>query len=122
MYRARVRDEVESGQWIPNEKFRWEQIALEPVAAGAREDEVAGHVRASVGEWMDMVERGDIEVELRRAVDTTVVAVAHCGVLDGAFQTRGPDVLSARRAAEARESRQGHVPLRAAVPRGVIRR
>ena len=77
MHRPRVRDEVESGPRMPSKEFCREQVALQPVAASAGEDEVpAGHVRAAVGEWMNVVERGDVEVEQRRAVDAPATSRA----------------------------------------------
>jgi len=63
MHRACVRDEVESCPRVPSEEFRWEKVALQAIAAGASEDEIAGHVSPAMGERMDVVECGDIEVE-----------------------------------------------------------
>jgi len=85
MYRSRVRDEVLSCPRVASEELRRQEISLEAVAGAAREDHVAWNVCAAVRERMDMIERGEIEFQVRAAVHAAAAAVAHGRMLDRAF-------------------------------------
>jgi hypothetical protein len=63
MDRTRVRDEVESRPRMAREEFSRQQIAFQAIAPRASEDDVAGSVRAAVGERMDVVESRRVELE-----------------------------------------------------------
>jgi hypothetical protein len=99
MHGARVRDEIESGPRVPRKEFRRQQIALQPIAAAAGEDDVARDMSASVRERMHVIERGDVEIEQRPAVDAAVVAIAHRGVLDRALEAARRNAVSGARSA-----------------------
>ena len=63
VHRARVRDEVEPRPRMAREEFSRQQIALQAIAPRAGEDDVAGSVRAAVGERMNVVEGRRVEFE-----------------------------------------------------------
>ncbi len=48
---------------MAREEFSRQQITFQAIAPRAREDDVAGSVRAAVGERMDMVEGRRVELE-----------------------------------------------------------
>src|SRR5262245_13849967 len=95
MHGTRVGDEVESRPRIAGEEFRRQQVALQSIAARAGEDDVARDMCTAVGQRMHVVERREVEVEGRGAVDTASSAVAHRGALDGALLMAGWNVLAA---------------------------
>ena len=109
MHGARVGDEVEARPWIPGEEFRRQQVSLQPVAARAGEDDVPRNVSAAVRQRMHVVERREIEVEGRGAVDATSSAIAHRGAFDRALLVAGRDVLAT--AGRSRESGKGNVKM-----------
>src|SRR5690348_17327590 len=102
MHRAGVGDEVETGPGIAGEKLRRQHVSLQPVAARAGENDVARHVRAAVRERVNVVERGKVEVERRRAIDTAASTIAHRRALDRSLLMAGRNVLAA--AGRSRES------------------
>jgi hypothetical protein len=106
MHGTRVRDEVETRPWIPGEEFRRQEISLQPVAARAGEDDVPRNVGTAVRQRMHVIERREIEVEGRGAVDTAPSAVAHRGAFDRALLMAGRDALTA--ASWSRESGKGN--------------
>jgi hypothetical protein len=63
-----------------------------------------------VRERMDMVERREVEVERRRAVDAAASAIAHRGALDRPLLISGSRLRGASRGAGwTGGSRKGHV-------------
>jgi hypothetical protein len=48
MHRSRVRDEIETRPRVPREELRRQQISLQAIATPARQNEVAGDMRAAV--------------------------------------------------------------------------
>jgi hypothetical protein len=82
MHRSRIHDEVVPGPWVAHEELDREQLALEAIAARTRGNEVAKGVRATVSEWIHMIERGVREFEGLGAVDTAATAVAHGGAFN----------------------------------------
>lgn len=85
VYGARIMNEVASCPWISHEEFGGEHVGLEPVAWGTRSHDVAGCVRAALGKWLDVIERGMFIVEGGRAIDATPAAVAQGSELDRAL-------------------------------------
>ena len=94
MHRARVSDEVEAGPGIPRKEFGRQQVALETIAARARQHDVSRHVSAAVCQRMHVVERGNFEVERRGAVHAAAAAITHRGSLDGSLLMSGWNVLA----------------------------
>lgn len=94
MHGARVSDEVEAGPGIPRKEISWQQVALEAIAARARQHDVTRHVGAAVGEGVHVVERGNFEVERRGAVHAAAAAITHRGSLDGSLLMSGWNVLA----------------------------
>jgi hypothetical protein len=82
---AGVLDEVETGPGVTGEEFGGEEVAFQAITASAGGDEVAGRVLAAFGEWENVIDGGEVEVQRRRAVDTAAAAVTHHGVFDGAL-------------------------------------
>lgn len=99
MNRARVRDEIDPGPRIPSEELGREQIAFQSVTTPAGEYQVARRVRSTVRQRVHVVERREIELEKRGAVDAAPSAVAHGGALDRAFLVSGGNLLGAARSA-----------------------
>ena len=85
MHRASVGDEVESRPGIAGEELGRQEIALQAVTASAGGDEIAGRVDAALGEREDVIDRSEVELERRGAVDAAPAAVTHHGVLNGAL-------------------------------------
>jgi hypothetical protein len=105
MHRTSVVNEVHPRPGKAREEFSRQQIAFEAIAARAREDEVARHVCAAVRERVHMIQRREIELELRRAIDAATTTVAHRGVLDSSLLISGGDRLGPARG--PRGSREG---------------
>src|SRR4051812_3038062 len=122
-----VDDEVHAGPREPCEEIAREHVAFEPIASAAGGDEVAGDVRAALGERMHMVEGRDVELEGSGAVHTAPAAITHRGALD---RTLLGEVIDAPRAAgnagnawegdavTVSTSRQGHLAEKAKPRRG----
>jgi hypothetical protein len=85
MHRPRVRYEILPRPGIAREELGRKEIAFQAITRPAREHEVAWNVRATVGERVDVVERREIEFQVRAAVHAATAAIAHGRALDGAF-------------------------------------
>lgn len=83
MHRPRVPNEIRAGPGEAVEELEREEIALEPIAAAAGGDEVAGVIGAAERERMHVIERGSFEREGHGAVDAALIAVADGGALVG---------------------------------------
>jgi hypothetical protein len=83
MYGVCMSDEVRPGPRKAVEEFRRQQVSLEPIAAATGKHEVAGVVGAAVRQRMNVVERGEIELQFGGAIYTASAAVSHCGVFYG---------------------------------------
>ena len=104
MNRARVSDEVEASPRIPGKEIGRQHVALESIAAPARQHDVSSHVGAAVREGVHVVEGGELEVERRGAVHAAAAAITHGGSLDGSLLMSGWNVLAPTgRAREAGE-------------------
>ena len=82
MYGACVVDEVESSPGVAGEEFGGKEIALQSVTATACRDKIAGSVQSAFGEWKDVIDRGDVEVQRGGAVHAAPSAITHHGVFD----------------------------------------
>jgi len=82
---ARVRQKIETGHGIANEKLVGQHVALHSIAGRACHDEVAGNVRAAVCEWVDVVDGSDRKLQRSTAVHAAAAAVAHHRALERAF-------------------------------------
>ena len=80
-----VDDEVHARPGKASEEVGWQHVALEPVAAAARSDEVARDVCAAFRERVHVVEGSDIELEGSGAIHAAAAAVTHRGALDRSF-------------------------------------
>ena len=85
VYGARIMDEVAPCPRGAKKEFSGQHVGLEPIAAGARSDEVARRVRTASRQWVHMIERRVRVVERGGAVHAASAAVADGGKLDGAF-------------------------------------
>src|SRR5689334_1321284 len=85
MDRSRVGDEVLACPRIASEELGRQQIAFEAIAGATREHDVAGNVRASMRQRVNVIERGEIEFQMSAAVYAATATVAHGRSLDGAF-------------------------------------
>jgi hypothetical protein len=85
MHRARVQNEIHSRPGIPGEEFGRQEITLQPITAGAGGDDVAGDVSAAVRQRVHVIQRREIEIQRRGAVNTPAAAVTHGSALDGAL-------------------------------------
>jgi hypothetical protein len=74
---------------MPQEELRGEHIGLEAIARRARRDDVARRVRAALGEWMHVVERGARILERGATIDAAATAVSHRGELERSLVLRG---------------------------------
>jgi hypothetical protein len=77
-----VAHEVRPGPRISSEELVWEHIAFEAITRSARRDQVAGSVRASLRDRVDVIERRDVERQRNGAVDAASAAIAHGSVLE----------------------------------------
>ena len=82
---SRVCDEVLARPRIASEELRRKKIAFEAVARPAREHDVALHVCAAMRERVNVIERREIEFQMRAAIDAAAAAIAHGRTLDGAL-------------------------------------
>ena len=104
MYRARIHDEIHPRPRKAGEEISRQKISLESIALGARQHDVARHVRPTPRQRMDVVERREVELERRGAVDASSAAIAHRGALDRSFLMPGRNGLGpAARAGQAWE-------------------
>src|SRR5947207_15143806 len=92
---ARVPHEVGAGPGMRGEEVVWKEVALQPVTAIAREDDIARMMGAAVRERIDMVERRRVEVEGGGAVDAAPAAVAQGRARDGALVTAAAELIAA---------------------------
>lgn len=99
MHGSRVMNEVAPGPRVAHEELHGEHVSLETIARCARGYDVAGYVRTSLGEWVDVIERGTRDVEWRGAVDAAAAAVAHGGQLDRALLLQHAEATYAAAAA-----------------------
>jgi len=93
MHRSRVQDEVRAGPGESGEELRRQEIALEPVAPRTGKHDVPGNVCATARQRMNVVERREVELERRRAIDAASAAVAHSGALDRSLLVPGGNGL-----------------------------
>ena len=77
MNRPSMRDEVLSRPRIASEEFGRQQVSLQSIARPACEHHVARRMCAAVSEWMHVVERREVELQRRSAVDAAAAAVTH---------------------------------------------
>src|SRR4051812_46946668 len=91
VHRSRVRDEVETRPGIAGEKLARQHIAFQAIAATAGEDEVARDVCTAMRERVDVIERREIKLQWRCAIDAAAIAIAHRGALDRALLMPGGD-------------------------------
>jgi len=105
MYRSRVCDEVLSRPWVSSEELRRQEVSLEAITGAAGEDDVALNVRAAVRQRVDVIECGEIEFQVRAAVDAAAAAIAHGRTLDRALLVPRKKSLAA--AGDAGGSREG---------------
>ena len=105
MHSARVGDEVLSRPRIASEEFSRQQVSLETIARGTRQHDVAHCVSAAVGEWMHVVQRGEVELEHRAAVHAPAAAITHGCSLERSLLMSGGDLLDS--AADAWRSWEG---------------
>ena len=111
MHRARVLNEVQARPRIAREELGGEQIAFQAITARAGQHDVAGNVRATVRERMDVIERREIKLQRSSAVDAPSAAVAHGGALDCPLLVPGVDLLcSPGLARDARKGNPVNVP------------
>jgi hypothetical protein len=85
MNRPRVRDEIQSRPRISGEEFGRQHVTLLAVAPSARQYDIAGGVRATVRQRVDVIECREVELERRCAVDAASSAITHRGALDRSF-------------------------------------
>ena len=83
MHRAGIPYEVRAGPRASGEELVRECVALEPIAAPAGRDDVAGGVGPSPGEGVDVIERGFFQCQLPRTVHAPSTAIAEGGLLQG---------------------------------------
>lgn len=95
---ASVPHEVGAGPGERGEEIVWEQVALQLVAADAREDDVRGMVHPAVRERIYVVEGRRLEIERSRAVDAAAATVSHGHTLDGALVSGSAKIADARAA------------------------
>lgn len=110
MHRARMRDEVESRPGVSREEFGRQHVSLQPIAPCTGKDDVARNVGAAVRERVHVVERREVEVEGRGAVDTAASTVAHRRALDRSLLMAGRNVLAAAGPRESGKSNTVKVP------------
>jgi hypothetical protein len=85
MHRSGVRDEILAGPGVAREELRRQEIAFEAIARSAGENDVARNVRAAVRQRLNVIQRGEIEFQVRAAVHAAAAAIAHGRTLDGAL-------------------------------------
>jgi hypothetical protein len=79
---ASVSHEVGASPGIGGEEFVRKVVAFQAITVRAREDDIAGMVRAPMSEWIDVIKRCRFEVEPGPAVHAAASAVAHGRALD----------------------------------------
>ena len=102
---ASVGDEVLARPRIAGKEFGRQQVSLESIARAAGEDDVARRMGSAVGERVHVVERREVELELRSAVDAAAAAVTHGCTLERPFLMTWRNFFCP--AAEARSSGEG---------------
>lgn len=102
MHRSRVLNEIRARPRISGEELGRQQVSLQSIAARTGEDDVARYVRTAVRPREHMIERGELELERRRAVHTAAAAIAHGGALDRALLMTGGNLFGP--ASDARDA------------------
>ena len=75
MHRAGIAHEIRASPTMSSEEFVWLEVALEPIAWGTSDDQVAGIVRTTSCQRHDVIERRRTLVEMDRTVDAALAAV-----------------------------------------------
>ena len=101
MHGACIVDEVAACPRIAKKEFRGKHVSLQSIARGTGGDHIAGRVRSTLGERMNVVERGALVFERSRAVHAATSAVSQRGELDRSL------VLSGNEAPEATQETSG---------------
>jgi hypothetical protein len=97
MHCPRVEDEVQPGPRVSREKLRRQHVSLESITARARRDEIPCRVPAAMGDGVNVIERGEVDLEGGGAVDATAAAVTHRRALDRALLVTRWHVLGSAR-------------------------
>ena len=84
MHHPRVGEKIQSRGRISQEELLRHHIPLQSITRSTRDHEISRRVGAAFGERVDVVDRREVEVEGRAAVDTAATAVAHHGALERA--------------------------------------
>ena len=96
-------DEVLSRPRVAGEELGWQQVALEAIARATRQHDVAGRMGAAVGERVHVIERRQVELESRAAVDAATTTVAHGRSLERSLQVAWRNLLEPAADARGRE-------------------
>jgi len=108
---ASVSDEVLTRPRIAGEELGRQQVSLESIARATREHDVAWRVGSAVRERMHVIERSNVEVQLRAAVDAAAATVAHgCSLERPLLVTRRDFFCPAAKARSTREGDTVEVP------------
>lgn len=85
MHGSGVLNEVEASPGVAGKKFGGEKVPFEAIAATTGGYEIAGRMLATFGEWEDVVDGGEVEIEWCGAIHTAAPAVTHHCVFDRAL-------------------------------------
>ena len=95
MHRARVPHEICAGPGIGREELIGKQVALQLIAARAREYDVRRVVHAAMRERVNVIERRGLEVQRRGAVDAAAATIPHGRTLDRTLESGSAEMLDA---------------------------
>src|SRR5688572_16663116 len=101
---AGVSHEIRAGPGIGREERVRKEVALQSITAGARQNDVAGVVNATVRERMNVVQCGGFEIERDGAIDAAASTIAHRGAFDCTLVTRPAKMADARVARAASDA------------------
>ena len=99
MHGSSVAHEVRPGPRISSEELVWEHIAFEAITRSARRDQVAGSMRASLRDRVDVIERRNVERQRNGAVDAASAAITHGSMLERTLEAVIVEVPRATREA-----------------------
>jgi hypothetical protein len=81
----RIRQKILPRTRISEKEFQRQHISFHSITRPARHHQIPRRVRSAFGEWIDMIDRGEIQIEWRAAIDAAAAAVAHHGAFHGAL-------------------------------------